>query len=404
MRARNRGKEYILALPVGVTLLAGLSLVPPAPAEYIDPWVYAQLGMDHFYNLEYREAIENLELAVASDPQNLLFYNFLANAYLFRELYRLGQLDANLYGASNTFLRERKPEPDPKQLAKVKELIAEVRVRGEKRLAENPHDRDALYALGTSYGIEGNYKFTIEKKYMEALRAGTKANDLHTRLLKLDPAYHDAKLIPGVFQYVVGSIPRSVKWLAFVFGYRGSKTEGIRLLQEAMTEGQWVTSDAAILLAVIYNREKKFAYARTLLQPVSEFYPRNPLLRLEIGRTFEREGKLPEALENYRAVAQDMERGKPGYHKIPRERLWYQVGFLHQRLGQLSEALDAYTRVTSEKDADGLVRAYSGLRRGEIFLARNQLQLARAEYEQVAALPYEEPRREAQLRLRSLGN
>jgi predicted negative regulator of RcsB-dependent stress response len=48
------------------------------------------------------------------------------------------------------------------------------------------------------------------------------------------------------------------------------------------------------------------------------------------------------------------------------------------------------------------MKAYCGLRRGEIFLAQNRLDRARAEYERVAAMPYDEPRKEAQQRLRAM--
>lgn len=384
--------------------LAGLVLlVGSARANEIDPWTFAYAGLDHFYNVEYEEAIADFESAIAGDPQNPAFYNMLANTYLFQELKRLGQLDGNLYDASNSFLRVAKPKPDANQMAKIKNTLAKARSLCEAGLRENPRDADALYALGTSYGIKANYKFTIERSWFQALRAGSKANDLHEKVLKIDPDYHDAKLIAGLYQYVVGSIPRGIKWFAFIIGYRGSKQKGIRLLQEAMQGGKITTSDAAFLLTVAYNREKEFDYARTLLVALMEYYPRNALLRLEYGRTYSRERRGKEALEVYVAVARDMEAGRPGYDQLPRARLWYQVGMLYQQQGRFAEALAAYARVTERSESEGLVRAYSGLRRGEIFLAQQNLEEARAEYERVAALPYEEPKREAEKRLNSLG-
>lgn len=398
---KRSGARSALPLLVGLTCLLAAA---PVAADAVDPWVYAYAGLDHFYNLEYDDAIADLQKAVDGEPQNPIFYNFLANAYLFKELYRLGQLEGNLYDASNPFLREKQPQPDPVQVGKVKELVARVKKMCEARLAKNPNDVEALYALGTAYGIEGNYKFTIEKSWYQALSAGSKANELHEKVLKLNPSYSDAKLIPGVYQYVVGSIPRSVKWLAFLLGYHGSKERGIQYLQEAMLHGKYTTSDAAVLLSVIYNREQRFDYARQLLEHLADFYPRNPMLRLEIGRTYWRQGDRDQAIEIYLAVAHDMAAGKPGYDKVPRERLWYQIGMLYQQQARFAEALDAYGRVTERSDSDGLMKAYSGLRRGEIFAAQNRPELARAEYERVAALPYDEPRRQARERLRTLGN
>jgi predicted negative regulator of RcsB-dependent stress response len=69
----------------------------------------------------------------------------------------------------------------------------------------------------------------------------------------------------------------------------------------------------------------------------------------------------------------------------------------------LDAALEAFAKVTENDGGDGLLKAHSGLRRGEIYLAQNRPEQARAEYERVAALPYEETRLQAQQRLRTLG-
>ena len=380
-------------------------LIVPARSEAneVDPWVYAHAGVDHFYNFEYPEAVADFKKAIEGDPDNLLFRNYLGNTYLFMELSRLGKLEGNLYDASNSFLKEKsEKDPDPKTIGLFQEQVKWVRARAEARLKKNPRDVEALYALGATYGMEGNYLFTIEKKYFDALKAGGKANELHEKVLKIDPNYHDAKLIPGVYEYVVGSIPRSVKWLAFLFGYRGSKERGIQLLQETMVKGKLVATDAAFLLAVVYNRERQFEYSRRLLTSLSNFFPRNPLIRLEIGRTYTREGQPDKTIEHYVQVAKELDAGKFGPDKVPRERLWYQVGTMYQQRGKHAEALDAYARVADRHEGDGLMKAYSGLRRGEIFLAQNRMDRARAEYERVAAMPYDEPRKEAQARLRTM--
>jgi len=38
---------------LGVVCLLGSG---PATGEHVDPWVYAYKGLDHFYNLEYKES------------------------------------------------------------------------------------------------------------------------------------------------------------------------------------------------------------------------------------------------------------------------------------------------------------------------------------------------------------
>ena len=397
----KRGLTPNLAVPFLLLLLvtgAPLGLA----ANEVEPWVYAHAGLDHFYNVELQAAIGDFKKAVESDPDNVLFHNYLGNAYLFTELQRLGKLEGNLYDASNSFLKEKSPEPNPQVITRFKEQIEWVKKRCEARLAKNPKDVEALYALGAAYGIEANYLFSIERKWFDALDAGGKANDLHEKVLKIDPNYHDAKLIPGAYQYVVGSIPRSVKWLAFIFGFHGSRERGVAMLQETMVHGKLASTDAIFLLVVIYNREKQYEYARRLLQSLADYFPRNPLVRLEIARSYVKEGQIDKALLQYTQVARDLEAGKFGEGKVPRERLWYQIGTLYQQQRKYSEALEAYTKVTDHSNSDGLIKAHAGLRRGEVFAAQNRMDRARAEYERVAAMPYDEPRRLAQERLHTM--
>lgn len=45
-------------------------------------------GFDHFYNLEYQEAIADFEKAIAQDPSNPDYHNHLAQSLLFQEMFR----------------------------------------------------------------------------------------------------------------------------------------------------------------------------------------------------------------------------------------------------------------------------------------------------------------------------
>jgi len=394
---RNRNLQ-LLALLLVVGILSGVSLAD----DGVDPWVYAHVGLDHFYNLEYEQSLANFQRALELAPENPIFLNFLANAYLFQELYRTGQLDAQLYSESNPFLRSEKPRPDPKAMQTVKNLVARTKEICQQQLRQNGQDKTALYALGIAYGIEANYEFTVYKHWYAAIKAANKAKDHHSQLKKLDPDYHDANLVLGVYEYAVGSIPAAVKWLAFLVGYRGSKVRGIELLHMAVRQGKLVTTDAAVLLAVIYNREEKYEYVRQLLHTLSIYYPRNHLLRLEIARTYLNEGNEAAALTEYGQIAAQVEANAPGYDRVPRDRLYYQMGSLHQRQGDYEKALAAFDHITNGTTANGLLAAYARLRKAEIYLAQNRLDNAREEYKRVLTLAYPEPRAQAERALKVL--
>ncbi|MFQ5927651.1 MAG: tetratricopeptide repeat protein, partial [Terriglobia bacterium] len=315
---------------------------------------------------------------------------------------RTGQLDARLYSESNPFLRAEKPQPDPQVMKTLTDLLARSKGICRRRLKENPHDKTALFALGIAYGTEANYEFTFNKRWYAALKAGTKAKRFHERLKRLDENYHDADLVLGIYEYAVGSIPTAVKWLALLAGYRGSKERGIQLLHSAITRGRLVNTAAAVLLAVVYNREKKYAYTRALLEKLAEYYPRNYLLPLEVARTYLRERNTQAALAQYLQLAEKVELGDPGYERVSKERLYYQIGSLYQQLQNYESALAAFEKVTAIPKADGLLSAYSSVRRGEIYLVQNRPKQVRRECERVLAMPYAGPRSQAQRLLQKL--
>jgi tetratricopeptide (TPR) repeat protein len=387
-----------------VIVLVLLAAVPAAArADDIDPWEFVYAGMEHLYNLEYDQAIEDYEQAVARDPENIRFLNLLANGYLFRELYRLGLLDGNLYSSSNAFLKSKKPKRNSEQIKLTRSTLGRVRKLCDARLKVNSKDTEALYALGVVHSMEATIAFTLDKKFMAALRAGTTANRLHEKVLRIDPEFHDAKLITGVYQYVVGSLPLAVKILAMFIGHRGDKAKGIQMVKEAMLEGKLVGTDATVLLALGYEREKQHPYARQLLEKLMDFYPRNYLYRLEIGNSYKREGNREEALKVYLAVAQRNATGAPGYNKVPVGRLYFEIGTMQQAMEKLDDALRSFTRTSRDEDTDGLVQAFARLRRGTILLQLKQTEDARAEFERVARMSYDEPKRQARVQLRKLG-
>ena len=393
----NRPAAWLAVLPALLVSLTGA-----ARGQDTAAWTIMRGGMNHAYNLEYDEGIAEYQKALKREPENVRFLTLLANAYLFRELHRLGQLDASLYSSSNRFLKTKKIKPDEKEITRFRETLKRVRELTKPRIEANPKDTEALYALGVAQGLDATLMLTVEKKFFAALRAATRSNKLHEKVLKLDPEFHDAKLITGTYQYVVGSLPWTVKLLAFFIGHRGNKEKGLKMLAEAMERGTVVNTDAAVVLALGYGREKRFSEARELLEKLSASYTRNHVYATEIGRSYQAERKLEEAVRAYQSVLQRREDGAPGFADAPADRLAFEIGELQQRLGKREEALESYGLVTGEGKDGRLVLAHARLRRGQILLKLKRKEEAREEFEQVARMPYPKPRQKARRRLRRL--
>jgi tetratricopeptide (TPR) repeat protein len=264
---------------VGIVLLA----LPSVLAGSLHETVAAQPGFDHFYNLEYDEAYAAFSELAARDPASPNAYNHLAQTVLYKEMYRAGMLSSDFIGGTK-FIHQPKLKLSDAEDKEFHDSINRAITLSEARLAANPDDTSALYSIGVSYGLRANYSFVVKKAWTEALRDATAARKAHHRVTELDPNFIDAKLTQGVNDYVIGSLPFRWKMLGFLGGFHGDKERGIRTLKEVAEQGQMNRVDAMVLLSALYLREKRPEEAIPVLTDLTENFPRNPLLRVELDK------------------------------------------------------------------------------------------------------------------------
>jgi len=210
--------SIFFALPLACSLI-------PASFSALDD--YRDSGDNHFYNLEYDQAIADYIKLVQENPGDLIAYNDLAGAKLYKILLRQGLLDSNAFGRDNRFLRNRRPQGDPSAKRQVIETLERGRSAAEAQLARAPRDKQARYALCANYGLRATVEFTLEKAWFAALRSGSKARGYCDQVRKLDPNFTDAYLVLGVYEYAAGNLPMAVKMFGALSGIHGSKKKGI---------------------------------------------------------------------------------------------------------------------------------------------------------------------------------
>jgi hypothetical protein len=72
----------------------------------------------------------------------------------------------------------------------------------------------------------------VERGFGSGFHLATQARDDDMRVLQLDPDYVDAKLVVGVYEYVVGALPLPFKFLIGFAGITGSKSKGLAMLTD----------------------------------------------------------------------------------------------------------------------------------------------------------------------------
>jgi tetratricopeptide (TPR) repeat protein len=353
-------------------------------AGFPDPLI--QKGFDHFYNLEYDEAIAAFRQYIAKHPDEPRGYNHLAQAILYREMYRTGALETELVSGNNPFLRRPKMNPSPEDQKEFDDAIRRSMELSQARLKENPRDTQALYTLGVAHGLRANYNFLVRKAWMDALRDATQARKLHNRVTELDPNFTDARLVQGVHEYVVGSLPWHWRTLGFLMGFRGNKQQGIRILQEVAERGEVNKLDAKVLLCAIYRRERKPELAIPLIQELMAAYPRNYLLYFELAQMYSDAGDKDKALETLARLEHLRNSGAPGFARVPMEKIYFARGNIQFWYRDLDQALENIRKAAARADHLDLNTGVLALMRlGQIYDLKGRRQEAIQAYRRAIA-------------------
>ena len=378
---------------VMLLILALIALAPRLSAQES----VAASGFDHFYNLEYDQAIADFEKAIAQNPNSPDLHNHLAETIVFREMYRDGALESELVSGTNSFLRRPRMNPAPETERRFLAEIDKAMALSQARLKKNPNDAGAMYALGISYGLRSDYYWVVKKLWRDSLSDATAARRLHNRVSELEPDNVDARLVQGLHDYIVGSLPWEWRMLGFLVGIHGDREKGIRTVQDVARNGQLDRVDAEIFLCALYRRENQPRQAIPLVAELIGRFPRNFLLRLELSQMYSVAGDKARALEAAEEVAQLKTRHAPGYDRLPWEKIYFQEGTIQFWYNDLDRALENMKKVAAaseEVDLNTGVSAY--LRMGQIYdMTHRRAQALEAYRKAIAYAPQAEAAQES---------
>jgi len=340
---------------------------------------------DHFYNLELDAAIQVFQQALAASPQSPDLHNHVAEALVFREMYRDGALESEMVSGNNSFLRRPKLNPTPQNEKWFLDEVNRAIALAEERLKANPKDAAALYAEGISYGLLSDYYWVVKKSWYDSLKDANTARRLDNRVSDLQPDNVDARLVQGLHDYIVGSLPWAYRMLGFMVGVHGDKAKGIQTIQYVAKNGKDNLVDAQIFLCALYRRENTPRLAIPMIQDLIQRYPRNFLLRLELSHMYSAAGEKANALSAVHEVAALKTSHAPGYDRVPWEQIYFQEGTIQFWYGDFDASLENMKKVTAADDLDLNSGAYAYLRMGQIYDITNRRALALGEYRKAIA-------------------
>ena len=278
-----------LALAAAVAVIT----VSPVGAQSVEE--LRRQAFRHAYNLDYPAALAAFEKALALDPDDSATHRARAAVTWLHIIFRRGSITVDQYltGAPRGDLKLEKP-PAEEAEAFHHHLNRALQL-AERRLEANPRDVNALYDVGAAVGLQASYVATVEGRIGGAFGSARRAYDTHERVMSLDPSRKDAGLIVGTYRYVVATLSLPVRWVAYLAGFGGDKSKGLRFIEEAAQYPGDVRIDAKFALMLLYNREGRYLDALKVIRGLIAEFPRNRVLKLEAGATAIRAREYSEA-------------------------------------------------------------------------------------------------------------
>jgi len=348
----------------------------------LDPQV--REAYHYFYLLDYPAAVARFERIHQAHPGDPQATAMLLNAVLFRELYRQDLLDTTFYANDGFLTGKHATDEDPKKRDQILALSDEALHEADVRISRNANDVDALFARGWVRSLRCTYVAMVERGFGNAFRLATKAREDCARVLQIDPDYVDAKLVVGVYEYVVGALPLPFKFLIGFMGITGSKSKGMEMLWDAAWRGPGTSVEARTVIALFLRREGKYKEAIEVVRKLKQQYPRDYLFCLEEANLLKDAGEGMGAVYAYQQVVADGSR--PGYFAEARLELAY-FGLGEALRGQrhYAEAAHAYEQAAGSQGTGTELKVRTLLAAGECHDVLGERQAAVKDYQAAIA-------------------
>jgi tetratricopeptide (TPR) repeat protein len=377
MRASLNNISALIILLFATVGIGWAGAVHTNPLNH-DPLV--REAYEHFYNLDYPGAVQRFEHFHDLHPGDPQATTLLLDAVLFQELYRLDLLDTTFYANDGFLTGRHATDEDPKTRDKIFALADEAVREADWRLDRNPNDIDALYARGWARSLKCTYLAMAERSYGGGFRLAIKAKDDHARVLQLDPDYVDAKLVVGVYEYVVGALPLPFKLVIGFAGITGSKSKGLEMLKDDGNRGVITSIEARTTTALFLRREARYREAIDVVRSLKNQYPHDFLFCLEEANLRKDAGEGMIAAAAYQQILSDS--AKPGYFAEARlELAYFGLGDALRGQRHFGDAAEAYERTAYTKNVGPELKMRSLLAAGECRDMNGERALAMRDYQ-----------------------
>jgi tetratricopeptide (TPR) repeat protein len=276
--------------------ILALSATPaPARASKLILPLETPAILDKIYSFDLDGAVEAAKRMQQQQPSHPLGYLLETEALW----WRMWCISAEFkYGMSDARRRAKLPADQH-----YFDLSAKASALAEEQLKQRESAEMQLYAGMADAAAARLYALRGENR--NTARAGVRAREHLLRAKALDADLADADMGLGLYNYYVDTLSAIARILRFFMGIPGgAKQDGVRLLEHAIAEGVLTPNLARFYLAINLHRyDQQYEKALSLVGPLAEKYPSNPVFQLARGDLYAKLGRKQQALLCYRAAA-----------------------------------------------------------------------------------------------------
>ena len=321
------------------------------------------------YSLDFDYAEQTFHDLTVQSPENPTYWNLLASSLWLKIVYEQEKLNLESFAGPRLGTNDSNDLVSEEEETRLREVINTAISTAEAILIEEPENLEALYALGVSYGTLATFEATVKRAYLSAYRNAKKAREYHMQVLNLDRNFNDARLTIGAYDYTLGVIPALLRYtFGVVLGMGGDKEEGIRQLEFAARLGSRASTNAKMILIVVYNREKQYERSLELIEDLHSRYPRNYLLEVTQAAVYQRMENWDRAIEVYETILGKIATGTDGYDRQDSTPIRFRLGEANihgldpddpaGNARRLDRAVETFGRIIENDEATDGIREY----------------------------------------------
>jgi tetratricopeptide (TPR) repeat protein len=133
----------------------------------------------------------------------------------------------------------------------------------------------AIFARCIAESIRRDWSAVVLNRWADSLSHAQEANLLGRKLLKANPAAHDAYCIFGSSEYLISRVPATMRPFAKIPGVTGSRAKAIQFYEVTSRTGRYYKEFARCMLVALYTEEGRHKEALRTLSGLADEFPKN---------------------------------------------------------------------------------------------------------------------------------